>query len=111
MTDPWSAATEALTGQLAELAREDPDPEVLEQLQDVLESLRPALSVLPPGADEAWAERAREVERLTLAVAEAAMARREELNREQRHDHWRARGLAAYGAVAPVDARFLDRRS
>ena len=110
--DPWAAAIECLTGQLAELVREDPDPEVLDRLQNDLEALRPALAQdPPPGQAAAWAEAAREAGRLTEAVAEAAAHRRKELHRERQSDHQRARGLAAYGEFPRDDPRFIDRRS
>lgn len=112
MTGPWAEAIDLLSRQVAELARDDPDAEVLERLQEDLEALRPALAGDPPaGEAEAWAAAAREAARLTAAVADAAVQRRDEVARRQRDEEQRHRRVGAY-APAPVaeDPRFFDRR-
>jgi len=110
--DPWSEVIDLLTAQLTELAQEDPDPVVLDDLQERLQALAPALAAPPPpGLAATWAEAAREAARLTAAVGEAAALRREDLTIRQRNEVQRVRNLSAYG-VAPSadDARFIDRR-
>ncbi len=111
MADPWQQTIDLLTAQLAELAQEDPDPALLDRLQDELVALQPSLAAAPPpGLAAAWAEAAREAARLMAAVAEAAAARREDLTLRQRQDQVRVRNLSAYGAMPTDDPRFIDRR-